>query len=66
MLFAVDIISVPNIKQAAKRRAIDAGKDLMRSVLTTSSVRLQTRQVGAAKRRRKGHMMCSTMAFVHI
>ena len=66
IFFADDIVSVPNIKQAAKRRAVDAGKDLVRGVLTTSSVRLQTRQVGAAKRRRKGHMMCSTMAFVHM
>ena len=58
---ADDVMSGQNIKTAAKRRATDAGKDLIRGLLTTPGVRPQKRikrataprRVSAVKRRRK-------------
>ena len=60
-----DFMSDQVFKQAAKRRAMDAGKDLMSSMLPIPGVRAQqtrqrikratvTRRVSASKRRRKG------------
>ena len=43
MRIADDVMSGQNIKTAAKRRATDAGKDLIRGLLTTPGVRPQKR-----------------------
>ena len=70
LLVAQSVMTGQNIKQAAKRRVTDAGKDLMRSLLANAGppgVRAQpkrrkrptkrataTRPTSVTKRRRKG------------
>ena len=60
-----DVVSGQNVKQAAKRRATDAGKDLVRSLLASTGPPPRKRQrpikrattirpTSLAKRRRKG------------
>ena len=56
MQIADDVMAGQNIKQAAKRRVTDAGKDLMRSLLATAG----PPGLRAQPKRRKRHIKCAT------
>ena len=58
------VMSGQNMKVAAKRRAMDPGKDLIRGILTPC-VRLRKRIKRVVASREVRQVTCSKMAFVH-